>query len=136
MKRDYELIRKILLLLEKDDYPVAVIRLHIELMLDAGLLNITRNNISITQSGHDFLDLCRPDERWNKVMEKVKEANGVPFDLLIGLLTREARTKRKEEMKTVFETYSQPAKETGRDRIKRWIHDIKRWFLRSSPFKR
>ena len=96
MKRDFNLIRLILLDIEKGIYreieierysPEEVIN-HVILMYESGLLNKDQPNY-ITMWGHDFLDLCRPEDRWNRVMEQVRKVNGVPFDILIMLLNRE-----------------------------------------------
>ena len=110
MQRDMNLVRQILLELEKSDgysefrtiriqgQSSEVIAYHLILLYEAGLIEGTPNkqtfnspaSIStrrLTWDGHEFLDLSRNDKLWKKALEEVKKA-GAPFtlDILKGLL--------------------------------------------------
>ena len=99
MQRDMDLVRKILLAVEKgedvvgydtrlevEDYSRDEIDYHIEIMGEAGLLvaSIQRfmggeymvNLERMTWEGHDFLDAARNESRWNQAKEKVLNATG------------------------------------------------------------
>ncbi len=106
MKRDMDLVRLILLEIEKSgEDPRSAIRLqlqnytseqvsyHVMILNDAGL--IEAYNLStlgtgsiwrpkrLTWSGHEFLDAARNDSIWNKAKEKATSMN---FELLKELL--------------------------------------------------
>lgn len=109
MKRDMELIRKILLAVEGSESAFAPDPLKIEgytdeqityhsfLLVNAGLVH---GHISIeagesllalveypTWAGHEFLDAARDETRWRKVMAKVAEkGESVTIGVLEGLL--------------------------------------------------
>lgn len=105
MKRDMELIRKILLKVEEsptayapaikfDDYTVTQVRYHSKLLIDAGLVegHVTpqsnedapfTNITMLTWAGHEFLDAARDDTRWKKAMTIVGEKGGA---VTIGVL--------------------------------------------------
>lgn len=103
MKRDMELIRKILLQIEDEyvdaaiynlkieDYNLATIAYHCNLLFQAGLImdytplfgdgQITDFGVTgITWAGHDFLDNIRSDGTWNKTKSIIKE-KGLPMTL-------------------------------------------------------
>lgn len=106
MKRDFDLIRTILFRVEEldafqthkpeplDGYPEAVVLEHIELLIEAGLIeaNVIRfadnrnGHYSVrrlTWDGHDFLDSIRADTVWAKVRSQLlKPMGGVAFGLL------------------------------------------------------
>lgn len=81
MKRNWELIRKILLKLEQkvDDTPldsesikgfsVDVVEYHYQLLEQAKLIEIKHN---LTWQGHEFLDKIRSDTAWNKIKQIIK----------------------------------------------------------------
>jgi hypothetical protein len=93
MKRDMNIIRKILLNAEDDVYPyggvvtlegvdVRTCAYHVALMIDAGLVEgrVTPSNSCpyemaridrLTNAGHDFADGIRKDTIWNKALEHV-----------------------------------------------------------------
>lgn len=96
MKRDWDLIRTILLNIENDveDYEEFV-RLsgfegksqkvlwdHVEMLIDAQFIKYTERLAAIympqllklTFQGHEFLDNMRNDTVWKKVLEKLKTA--------------------------------------------------------------
>lgn len=106
MKRDMELVRKLLVLIEDkheeqeelilpNDIDRNVAANHLVLMEQAGLV---KNNItyadnkpywirsSLTWEGHEFLDSIRNEGIWNKVKEGVKvkglEIGSVPLEVL------------------------------------------------------
>jgi hypothetical protein len=113
MKRDMDLIRKILFKIESfpsdDDiepivlegYTPEQINYHVYLIHEAGLI---RGHIlyghgtvapqsyvifGLTWAGHDFLDACRDDSRWNKAKEIVTRMGGsVTFDALKSILVQ------------------------------------------------
>lgn len=103
MKRDMELVRKLLVLIEEQDVNNKELKLpndidrnvavyHLRLLQQAGF---TENDIqyadnsplwiysSLTWDGHEFLDAIRNDTVWNKVKKTVAEKGGsIPFDVL------------------------------------------------------
>lgn len=109
MTRDMDLIRKMLLLVEEDEYGFAPtmkidgyteeqIGYHAYLLVDSGPAqggDVTpfRSTgpqymlTSLTWDGHDFADACRNEAIWKKVRSTVKEkAGSVTFDVLKALL--------------------------------------------------
>ena len=110
MKRDMDLVRKILLAMEEsshgyfngrlviDGYSVDQIGHHVYLMMQAGLVegaeSTTHNDQSpvaiptaLTWQGHEFLDACRNESIWNKAKEKLQSLGGnVPFDVMKAVL--------------------------------------------------
>jgi hypothetical protein len=117
MKRDFDLIRKIIGEVESqeafryfqdfkyEDYPANVVNEHIELLIEAGLIegNVIRfsdgetghNFIRrLTWAGHDFLESMRDDTIWKRVKETViKPAGGIGFEILKEVLKKEARDR-------------------------------------------
>ncbi|MCW9733742.1 DUF2513 domain-containing protein [Avibacterium sp. 20-15] len=85
MKRDWELIRKILLKLEQkvDDtpldsesikgFPPAVVEYHYQLLKQSQLIDAQHK---LTWQGHEFLDKIRSDTAWNKIKQTIK-AKGI-----------------------------------------------------------
>ena len=93
MKRDMELIRKILLEIEKDDkgigfyqitsmngYSYDELYLHLCLMDDAGFFNKVQKDLSggfmydrLTNRGYDFLETIRNDEVWEETKKEVEK---------------------------------------------------------------
>ena len=113
MKRDVELIRKILLQIEaKGEDPLRLIQLdipghsesdvayHVLLLRDAGLIEAqdlsTMGGFDMrpkrmTWEGHEFLEAAKNDTVWNKAQEIVKEkGNAIPFEVLKDLLIKVA----------------------------------------------
>jgi len=113
MKRDMDLIRKILIQLESystnDDirpielegYSHEQIAYHVYLLKDANLIlatilfdggSVAPKDYSIfglTWAGHDFLDACRDEGRWNKAKQMAaKLGSGVTFDVMKTLLVQ------------------------------------------------
>jgi hypothetical protein len=96
MKRDMELIRKLLFAMEDnprqlvvDGYDKEVIKYHALLLIEAGLLDgkvsdtlantsVVPSNIFVnrlTWDGHEFLDNIRKDEIWNTIKSEFKDAS-------------------------------------------------------------
>ena len=99
MKRDMDLVRKILLAVEEEDgfeadwrpqideYSFEEIVYHVELMIDADLLDADIQRFyggdppsiylrRMTWEGHEFLDAARNESVWNQAKEKVLQATG------------------------------------------------------------
>lgn len=115
MKRDWDLVRAILLTVEGlppdeslDDLSIAgfdgrVVDHHVALMIEADLLHgtsygsldavVSGHTITgLTWAGHDFLDKARDDVLWRKAMKQTREAGtGLSFSVLGDLLTTLAK---------------------------------------------
>lgn len=95
MKRDWELVRKILAQIEAletsdkilkpsalDGYPPGVVSYHMSILKDAGLIEATCYKplsgelsctaTSLTWDGHEFLDKIRSDTTWGKIKNLAK----------------------------------------------------------------
>ena len=98
MKRDMELIRKILVAVEDhpepdgsvplrfDGYSDQEVSYHVKLLSDQGLIEATDCRSlqdfslkarSLTWGGHDFVEAIRDDTRWNKVKKWVLDAGKI-----------------------------------------------------------
>jgi hypothetical protein len=116
MKRDMDLVRRILLVCEAHEHgyaprPLAVdgytdeqIGYHAMLMVEAGLLHGTSISqfgspspaylaSSLTWAGHEFLDAARDDTVWAKAKGAAAAAGGVAFDVLKELLVAYLKDK-------------------------------------------
>jgi len=109
MKRDMDLIRRMLLALEQlegeglgtlEGVPTRVFAEHAQLMVEAGLVEarVIKSTLvptdayiaRITFAGHDFVDAAKNDGLWNKVKSKVLNSGAsFTFDLLKDLLKAE-----------------------------------------------
>ena len=111
MKRDLELIRKLVLAVEDNPAGFAPADIQIEgftedqigyhsyLVVDAGLatgadVTTLESNgpewkiLHLTAAGHDFADACRDETNWRKAMGIVKmKAGSVTIDIMKQLLT-------------------------------------------------
>ena len=102
MRRNPELVRKLMLAIEEtsqpltdqaqiDGYPRDEVAYHMRLIIEAGLAQgsvmedhsgrnttVPRNVVIVrmTNAGHDFIDSVRGDTVWNAVTEKVKTLGG------------------------------------------------------------
>ena len=107
MKRDLELIRKMVLAIEDapsgwapnlkfDGYSEAQIGYHAYLLIDAGLAKGDDASTmgseapqgfisSLTWTGHEFADAARDETRWKTAMGVVREKGGT---ITIGVLTQ------------------------------------------------
>jgi hypothetical protein len=110
MRRDLNLIRRILLCLESNPGEVSglsdddTIRYHMRLMVEAGFLsgNIIEHSDGyaiflnehrmITNQGHDLIDVIRADTLWRKICDRVSIlAGGVTLEVLKEVAVQEAR---------------------------------------------
>ena len=106
MKRDMELVRKILFFLEErpflkaeaelpiEGYERIVVMYHMLLLAQAGLVDfepektktgriIKAHVIGLNWAGHEFLDAIRSEKVWRKLVKYAKDKGGsLPFDLL------------------------------------------------------
>jgi hypothetical protein len=111
MKRDYELVRKLLLFLEDKSTPEAIacpniegyddlaIKYHLLLLAQAKLIDyepeLTNTGriirvivFSLSWQGHDFLDSVRNDAVWANVKSQASEKGvSLPFEVLKSLAT-------------------------------------------------
>jgi Hypothetical protein (DUF2513) len=105
MKRDLDLVRKILFAMEEDEYQTSIdaerlpkiegyneiqILYHVNLMAQAGLIHIDKieiptmqdqkfeyNSYSISWNGHEFIDAARNDTFWKRAKDDTAKALGV-----------------------------------------------------------
>ena len=116
MKRDMDLMRNILLRIEEqsdvppkklhtDDFAdlhkdLYVISLHIDLMCDAGLVEIFDVNIEhdgfkdfaisrLTLAGYEYLDAIRNRKVWVNVKKKIEVIGGATLDVIKQLAIKE-----------------------------------------------
>ncbi len=107
MKRDMELIRSILSLVEDDDrlfqvstglviqvdgHPKAKVDYHVRLLADGGyLMGIVSapNSVPLVQGltwkGHDFVNTMRTKEVWDRVLIAVKKVGTMALDAVLDL---------------------------------------------------
>ena len=98
MKRNMDLIRKILLTIEEEHdgrnrvqihsvegYPRNEVSFHVHLLVDAGYVNAGKVGAlqgtvylirGITWEGYEFLDAVRSDNVWSRVQKKLKVIGG------------------------------------------------------------
>ena len=98
MKRDWELIRKIMLAIESspcdmhvssfsiEEYDPEIVGYHIKLLSDARLVEAINSSSDetmyeyyaqdLTLAGHEFLDNIRSDTNWNKIKTLIKSKGG------------------------------------------------------------
>jgi hypothetical protein len=111
MKRDVDLIRQLMFELEHqgpecsfddlrngahhDHESVERTRYHLRLLIDAGLAKefdratAGQPCVRLTSAGHEFLDLCRGDERWRQAKWLVHEqTGGLSLTVLRAVLTK------------------------------------------------
>ena len=114
MKRDMDLARQILLVVEKTPYQgdsgfsltprdatAEELDYHVMLLHEAGLIEaIGRTHFGTTEwrikrltwQGHEFLDAARDQNRWNQAKKTVSEKGGsLTFDVLKAVLAQLAR---------------------------------------------
>ena len=112
MKRDMELVRKLLFHLESrtsmkaeltlpiDGYDDVAIRYHLLLLAQAKLIDfepeltktgriIRPHVLGLNWNGHEFLDAVRSEKVWRKLVKYAKDKGGaLPFDLLKALAVK------------------------------------------------
>lgn len=108
MKRDLDLVRKLLFLVESDEkvdklceeYGHSVVAGHVAILLDAKLIvgslfydrdqsrrNLDFDIVRLTWAGHEFLDNARNETVWNKVTATIKNAaTTASFEVLVEML--------------------------------------------------
>ena len=115
MKRDMDLMRKILLRIEeRSDVPpktlslndfldfhenIHVISLHIDLMCDAGLVEVMDTSYDgevkdyiitrLTLAGYEYLDAIRNFSVWQKVKKRIEVIGGATLDVIKQLAIKE-----------------------------------------------
>ncbi len=115
MKRDMDLMRRILLRIEeRSDVPpktlclddfldfhenVHVISLHIDLLCDAGLIEVMNTSIEdgvkdfditrLTLAGYEYLDAIRDYRVWLLVKKKIEFVGGATLDIIKQLAVKE-----------------------------------------------
>lgn len=115
MKRDMDLMRKILLRIEEcSDVPPKVltlddfmdmkkssymISLHIDLLCDAGLIEVMDTSIEdglkdfdivrLTLAGYEYLDAIRNARVWDRVKQSVSYVGGATLDIIKQLAVKE-----------------------------------------------
>lgn len=113
MKRDMDLIRDMLLMIEADsDVPPktikadmfldlidnpAVIALHLDLLNDSGLVELRKMPNGkyevkrITYAGYEFLDNVRSAKVWRNVKERLSVIGGAGFEVIKALAIEEMK---------------------------------------------
>lgn len=108
MKRDMDLVRKILFAIEEyslqdpirnftiEGYDDATVHYHLGLMNEAGLIHVIDLSdlatamyfpTQLTWSGHEFLEAVRAESRWSDVKQEMGKAGGFVFDVAKALAT-------------------------------------------------
>jgi hypothetical protein len=104
MKRDFDLIRKILIevqnlapnqrleSIEVEGYDDEIVNAHASLLIDAGLMEGSKIAFSgqyivsaraLTWAGHDFIEAAMKDTLWEKAKTKIKESgSAMTIDVL------------------------------------------------------
>jgi len=117
MKRDLDLVRKLLLAVEQEElknelffpvveaYDVATISYHTDLLQQAGLIKALDVSDAggprwmaghLTWKGQEFLDACRDQKTWDGAKEKLRREVGfVTYELLRYVLEELPKTRLK-----------------------------------------
>lgn len=104
MKRNWDIVRYVLLEVEarknendqlfvSNDYSDSEIVYHLELLIEAGLINCDTVTMGggpgsfvidrLSWEGHQFLDAIRDDGAWKKIKKKVSESGvGMTFEVI------------------------------------------------------
>ncbi|MBA4207277.1 MAG: hypothetical protein C0457_19985 [Polymorphum sp.] len=108
MKRDFDLIRRILLLIESDQKGIDILSLnnaelcaslsvdkgdalgHLKLLVEAGFVNggngwLTSSGVNVSGlswHGHEFLDTIRDEEIWKRTKEGAKSVGSFSIDVI------------------------------------------------------
>ena len=114
MKRDMDLVRKLLIVMEEEEFHTAIsenflpkiegyreelIFYHMQIMSQAGLLHLEKDEYPIDQNqkivtryyslswdGHEFLDAARDNKRWEKAKAAMTAIGGFSIDVVKQLL--------------------------------------------------
>jgi hypothetical protein len=101
MKRDMDLVRKILMTMEGApangvkafsivDYDAEMVSYHVAIMGEAGLLiaedystlhTLDYLPVRLTWAGHEFLEAVRDNSRWNQIKTQMDRTGGFVFDV-------------------------------------------------------
>ena len=117
MKRDMDLVRKILFKIEElpqysnqwadvpiDGYSKDEIDYHLVILMDAGLIDASRVSnirdviwkaVRLTWEGHEFLDAARDNGRWEKAKTTMNQVGGFALDVMKQLLVQYLKTELK-----------------------------------------
>jgi hypothetical protein len=115
MKRDMDLVRKIMLAIEKADAPLNELDIpghdddaivyHVSLLNQAGLIQdaeidfrASHSGVILTWEGHEFLDNARDNSRWKSVQKAGGKVGSFSFDILKHLLTTLAEQAAKSAL--------------------------------------
>jgi hypothetical protein len=118
MKRDIDLIRQILLVLEEkgaytnwmdidiEAYSPEQMDYHLDLLVEAGLISVASSErgrsrqlpVRITWDGHEFLDAARDESRWHRVVGSAAGSGGVPFAICKATLFKMAEHETWERL--------------------------------------
>ena len=120
MKRDMDLVRKILLKcvdvpegeyiphpLEIDGYSSLAVGYHVHLIGEAGLADVTDVTVlvdplpqaslnSVTWAGHDFAEAAHSPELWEKGKSMALKVGGVGIDVMVDILKALAKEQLKK----------------------------------------
>lgn len=109
MKRDMDLLRNILLSLEKDSNPFLDVYAednediyrHVEMLMDAGFIEgtmlpkqdgVTEFEVErLTFAGCEYMDSIRNDKIWHKVKDRLNEVGGAPLEIVKEVAMAEIR---------------------------------------------
>lgn len=114
MKRDMDLVRKILFEVEKEpytgvgneinipEYSGDDIEYHLMLLEEAGFIEVAPRGMSeslkptrLTWEGHEFLDAARDNTRWEKAKGAMSQAGGFALDVMKQLLVQYLKAELK-----------------------------------------
>ena len=123
MKRDMDLVRKILLAIEAEPkgrtsskfsvkgYSKESVYYHVGIMIDAGLIESVYRPAfgpfhgqemivgeGLTWFGHDFLESARDDTRWRRANSIMKNIGSASLDILIQILAQIMTEQMKQAM--------------------------------------
>lgn len=116
MKRDLDLVRKILFVIEENEdatgrsliavriegYPEKQIFYHLKLLDEAGLIEavdfsggtqLRWEAQSLTWDGHEFLDSARSETLWKEAKKQMKNIGSSSFQVLLQILLKLAESK-------------------------------------------
>lgn len=159
MKRDVDLIRQLLLEIERGgaEFPPDElgsgdcrhedrIHYHVRLAIDAGLVKETNRTsggrpcLRLTCAGHEFLDLCRDDVRWREAKWVVQEhTGGLSLNILRALLTKWAvldisRTERRRRWRGVYRPYFERTYWGGEPGYREPVYRVDSYRYEREPF--
>lgn len=122
MKRDMQLVRKLLLELEKRDHIIATsdmmviegedhdpwtIEYHLSILADSEFVAAVYSNSGhishyrLTWQGHEFIDAVRDDTIWRKVTEALQKLGGHTYPMLLNFAERLLLARADEILKSL-----------------------------------